>query len=171
VLAGFATFVSLLQNLMVTLMPHELFNAPLQDSSLSRIMPSGPRLMFAHFRLLVVVMFILCVVTLIAAIGLLRRRNWARIVFIILLGLGVLYNLGSIFLQQSMFSSFDTINSQLQADSGFRHVNQDFAQMMHAMRVFMIVLSVCLAGLFAWIIRRLMSREVRVEFGAVGRAA
>jgi len=171
VLAGFATFISLLQNLMVTLMPHDLFNAPLQDTSLTRVMPGAPRLMFAHFRLLVAVMLILCIVTLTAAIGLLRRRNWARVLFIVRLGLGVVYNIAAIFLQQSMFSSMNAFNAHLQTDSTFRSVNQDFAHMMQAMRVFMIVFSLAFAGMFAWIMFRLMSHEVRVEFGVARRAA
>jgi uncharacterized membrane protein len=171
VLAGFATFLSLLQNLMVTLMPQDMFNAPLQDTTLTRVMPGAPRLIFAHLRLLVAAMLILCLVTLTSAVGLLRRRNWARVLFIVLLGLGVVYNIAAIFLQQSFFTSMNSFNAHLQTDSSFRHVNQDFAQMMGAMRAFMIFFSLGFAGLFVWIIFRLMSYEVRLEFGATGRAA
>ncbi len=39
------------------------------------------------------------------------------------------------------------------------------------MRVFSIIFSLGFAGLLAWIMYRLMSHEVRVEFGAAERAA
>src|SRR5690348_4897873 len=115
VLAGFATFLSLLQNLTVTLMPQDMFNAPLQDTTLTRVMPGAPRLIFAHLRLLVAAMLILCLVTLTSAVGLLRRRNWARVLFIVLLGLGVVYNIAAIFLQQSFFTSMNSF-AHLQTD-------------------------------------------------------
>src|SRR5258708_35427082 len=76
--SGLATFISLLQNLMVAIMPKALFNQALQDTTLTRTMPAGPRFMFAHFQLMVLVMFIVCAATLISSIGLLRRRNSAR---------------------------------------------------------------------------------------------
>src|SRR5258708_28118397 len=79
--SGLATFISLLQNLMVAIMPKALFNQALQDTTLTRTMPAGPRFMFAHFQLMVLVMFIVCAATLISSIGLPRRHNWAPLRF------------------------------------------------------------------------------------------
>lgn len=168
VLAGFATFISLLQNLMVTLMPHDLFNEPLKDTTFTHTIPSAGRLILAHFRLLVLITLTLCALTLTAAIGLLRRRNWARVVFIGLLGFGIIYSIAGVFLQHSFFSSFNTFNAQFQADSTMRRVNQAFSQMMGAMRIFMVAFDIGLAALLAWIILKLTSPAVREEFRPVG---
>src|SRR5713226_3604903 len=117
VLSGFATFISLMQNLMVRFMPQQAFNEATADTTFARIMPSGPRFMFAHLRLLVLLVLVLCVLMLLSSIGLLRRRNWARLVFIGLLGAGILYNIAGLLLQQSMMSSFA---SSFPLDSAFR---------------------------------------------------
>jgi hypothetical protein len=161
VLSGFATFISLLQNVMVAFMPGDVFKGALQDTTFAHTMPSGPRFMFAHFQLLVFVMLVLCVITLVSSIGLLRRRNWARLLFIGLLSLGILYNIAALFLQQSMMSSF---NVSFPADSAFAPTRQQFTQMMGAMKVVMLIVTIGCTALLAWIIAKLLSRRIRDEF-------
>lgn len=131
------------------------------DTTFTNTMPAAPRFVFAHFHLIVVVMFVVCVTTLISSIGLLRRRNWARLVFVALLGLGVLYNVGAVFLQQSMMSSFD---SSFPANSGLGPDSQQFAHMFAAMKVMMFVFELGFAALFCWIIVKLRSAPIRAEF-------
>lgn len=174
VLSGFATFISLLQNVMFGIMPRDLLNSTMQDTTLAQMMPSSARFMFAHFQLIVVLVFILCLITLLSSIGLLRRRNWARLVFIGLLGLGILYNIAGLVLQETMMSSFTPpfpMDSVFRADSTFRQTSQQFAQMMTGMRVVMFIFAVGFAALFAWIIAKLLSRPIREEFGVVVGAA
>jgi hypothetical protein len=161
VLSGFAALISLLQNVMVAFMTKDFFKGALQDTAFAHTMPSGPRFMFAHFQLLVFVMLILCVITLVSSIGLLRRRNWARLLFIGLLSLGILYNIAALFLQQSMMSSF---NVSFPMDSAYAPTRQQFAQMMGAMKVVMLVVTIGFTALFAWIIAKLLSRRIRDEF-------
>ena len=160
--SGFATFISLLQNLMVAIMPKSLLNQALQDTTVTRTMPAGARFMFSHFQVMVLVMFIVCVATLVSSIGLLRRHNWARLVFIALLGLGVLYNVSAIVLQRSMTSSFA---APFPADSAFGPAAQQFQQMFAAMKVTMFVFEIGFAALFCWIIVKLISAPIRAEFG------
>jgi hypothetical protein len=161
VLSAFATLISLLQNVMVAFMPGDVFKGTLQDTTFAHTMPSGPRFMFAHFQLLVFVMLVLCVITLVSSIGLLRRRNWARLLFIGLLSLGILYNIAALFLQQSMMSSF---NVSFPADSAFAPTRQQFTRMMGAMKVVMLVVTIGFTALYAWIIAKLLSRRIRDEF-------
>ena len=117
VLAGFTALLSLLQNLMLVSMPRDVFKVPLeQDSTFAHALPSWSRFMFAHVHVLAFVMLGVCILTLCASIGLLRRRNWARVLFIGLLALGIAYSILSLFLQRSMATSF---NAALPRDTIF----------------------------------------------------
>ena len=168
ILSGFATFISLLQNLMVGYMPRDMFDSAMQDSTFARVMPPAARFMFSHLQLLVLCTFILTGLMLAASIGLLHRRNWARLVFIGLLGLGIVYNLAGLVLQQSMLSSMTSqvpFAAASNADSTFRSTAQQFDQMMAGFRVVMYVVTIGFAVLFGWIIAKLLSRPIREEFG------
>ena len=104
---------------------------------------------------------------LISAVGLLRRRNWARLVFMGLLTLGIVYMFGGLFLQQSMLSSFNaSFSAAAPQDSVFRANAKQFQSMFTVMRVFMIAFSLGIAGVFGWIVARLASAKVRTEFAS-----
>jgi len=169
VLSGFATLVGGLQNLMIRSMPFDQFNEVLQDSTAASL-PAPARFMFSHVQLLVLVTFALSLLMLIASIGLLRRHNWARLTFMGLLILGIVYMLGGLLVQQSFISSFDaSFNTAAPQDSVFRATAEQFQSMFTAMRVVMIVFSLGIAGVFGWIVARLASAKIRAEF--VPRAA
>lgn len=168
ILSGFTALISLLQNLMVAYMPRDLFDTAMQDSTFARVIPPAARFMFSHFQLLLLCMFILVALMLAASIGLLQRRNWARLVFIGLLGLGILYNLAGLVLQQSMLSSMTAqfpLDSAVSADSNLRSTVQQFDEMMAGFRVVMYVVTIGFVALFGWIIAKLVSRPIREEFG------
>jgi len=168
ILSGFATFISLLQNLMVGFIPRDMFDSAMQDSTFTHVMPPAARFMFSHLQLLILCFFILTALTLAASIGLLQRRNWARLLFVGLLGLGIVYNLAGLVLQQSMLSSMTSrfpLDSAISADSTFRTTAQQFDQMMAGFRVVMYVVTIGFAALFGWIIAKLLSRPIREEFG------
>jgi uncharacterized membrane protein len=168
ILSGFATVISLLQNLMVGYMPRDLFDSAMQDSTFAHVMPPPARFMFNHLQLLVLCVFILTALMLAASIGLLQRRNWARRVFIGLLGFGIVYNLAGLVIEQSMMSSMTSqfpLDSAFSADSTFRSTAQRFDQMMAGFRIVMYVVTIGFAALFGWIIANLLSRPIREEFG------
>jgi hypothetical protein len=149
-------------------MPRDMFDSAIQDSTLTHVMPPAARFMFSHLQLLILCFFILTALTLAASIGLLQRRNWARLLFIGLLGLGIVYNLAGLVLQQSMLSSMTSqfpLDSAVSADSTFRATAQQFDQMMAGFRVVMYVVTIGFAALFGWIIAKLLSRPICEEFG------
>jgi hypothetical protein len=169
VLSGFSTLIGALQNLMIRSMPFDQLNSALQDSTAAQL-PAPARAVFSHFQLFVLATFLLSLLMLISSIGLLRRHNWARLVFIGLLVLGIIYLLVGLFLQQSFMSSFNkSFSAAAPQDSLFRANAQQFESFFTAMRVFMIVFSLGIAGVFGWIVARLASAKVRAEF--VPRAA
>ena len=93
---------------------------------------------------------------------------------VVLLGLGIVYNIAGLVLQQSMMSSFTTgvpLDSAFRADSAFQPMSQQFSHMMAGMRVAMTIFAIGFAALFAWIIVKLVSRPIREEFGITPGAA
>src|SRR5262245_61932242 len=100
--------------------------------------------------------FFICLLTLISAIGLLKRKNWARIVFILLMGLGIAWMLLSIGIQHSILSSLPQ-HSTDQFDSHFQ-------TMVLYMQIFSVIMAVGFTIVFGWIIRKLTSETIRQEF-------
>jgi hypothetical protein len=70
----------------------------LQTPELASKIPPFHRFMLSHVQLFMPAMLVIFAVTLVSAIGLLKRKNWARIVFIALMSLGIAYSLGMLLL-------------------------------------------------------------------------
>jgi hypothetical protein len=161
-IAGFATFISLLQALMFTFVfPADQFPPPGNAKGLEE-MPAFFRFMIQNIHWFFVMFWSLSVVTLVAAIGLLRRKNWARLVFVGLMIFGILWNLGGIWLQEQMMSTFP--KAQAGAPPDFA---AGFDTMMTIMRIAMGAFAIGISVLFAWIVKRLVSRSVKAEFNAL----
>ena len=158
VLAGFATVISALQNVMVNLtFPMEEIRGAMREAQGAQALPPFAAFMLDHFRLLAAFFLGVSVFTLVSAIGLLKRMNWARLIFIGVMILGVIWNLAGLVIPYFMHASFPPIPPE------FR---DNFQLMMNIMTVVMAVVAVVFAGLFAWVAKRLMSAEVKREFGA-----
>jgi hypothetical protein len=166
--SAFGCLISLLQNVMFRMMPQELFSAAAQDSTFATQMPSGARFMFEHMQALVLISLGLFLITLTASIGLLRRHNWARLLFMGILALGAAYSLAGIFLQRAIMPSFAIPAT---ADSTMRQVTQQFDQFFHIFQTVMLVMSLGFAALFGWLLYRMASPHIRNEFAGVKRAA
>jgi predicted membrane channel-forming protein YqfA (hemolysin III family) len=106
---------------------------------------------FGEMAVFVLPMYAVMILGLLASIGLLRRKNWARLTIVALLIAGVLYFAGSVFYQWSFFGS---VTSQ----------DAEFARMARVMSYFMLVMAVGFAALAAWLVAKLCSKKVRAEF-------
>jgi NADH:ubiquinone oxidoreductase subunit 6 (subunit J) len=161
-LAGFATLIALLQNIMLSvMMPAEEMQKTMRGAEQAQNIPAFARFMFDNFRLVFASFLILSAVTLVSAIGLLKRKNWARLTFIGIMGVGVLWNVAGVVLPFLIFSSF-TMPEGAPADFRGQH-----DLMMKVMTAFTILIAVAFAGLFVWIIKRLVSNDIKREFVAL----
>lgn len=159
VLSGFATLIAIAQNVMInTMLPVDQMEAAIHSAEAQQNMPPVAAFMTSHFRLFFGAFLALSAVTLISSIALLKRKNWARLVFISLMGLGIIWNLGGLFLQQAIFSS---ISPPATAPPEFLDQFQSMAQ---TMMIFSAIMAIVFSVLFAWIIKRLASQKVREEF-------
>lgn len=157
VLSGFTTFISILQNIMIFLFfPRDQMREAIQQAPDIEQIPAFARLMMSHVDLFFLGFLIVSTVTLICAIGLLKRMNWARLFFIGIMALGIVWNIGGLALQFSMVSSMQGMTHEA--------APAEFQTMMTIMKVAMTIMALGMSGLFAWIIRKLISAPIRAEF-------
>lgn len=157
-LSAMATCIAVLQAIMFAFFfSHEAFSGPQMQAQLQH-MPPASAFMARYAMAIFPVFWVSTVVMLVSAIGLLRRWNWARRLFIALLALGILWNLGGLILQHLMIGSItmpaDPDNAALQ---GMRI-------MMTVIQVLSAIAAVAISVLFGWIIRRLLSAPIVAEF-------
>ncbi len=156
-LAGFATMISILQNIMISVMfPIGDMNKALESSQGQEQIPFFFRFMFSNIRFLFLSFLAVSGTTFVSAIGLLKRKNWGRIIFMVIMGLGICWNVLSLVLQSFMFSSFP--------DFPHGEMNSQFNTMMNVMKIFTFVFAVGMSYLFGWIIYKLSSFKIKNEF-------
>ncbi|MCW5659357.1 MAG: hypothetical protein KIT60_16760 [Burkholderiaceae bacterium] len=116
----------------------------------------------AHLPWVAGVALALSIGTLVAAIGLLLRLEWARLAFIAVVALAIVANLAGLWLQQELLQALiDHTLSRAPLPLEAAGVFGGFAT---AARAAAVVLSVATCLLLAWIIARLSTQAVRQEF-------
>jgi len=157
VMSGFATFIALLQNVMInTMFPLDQMRS---QSEAVQKMPALFQFMMAHIQLFFLAFLLLSSGTFAAAIGLLRRRNWARLAIVGILSLGILWNIVGLAIQQVMISSMSTFPANAPQD-----FHAEFDRIATVIRFFSAFMAVGMSALFAWLIKRLLSESIRAEF-------
>lgn len=157
-LCGFTTLISILQNVMVnTLMPLDQMQKAATAPGVPE-MPAFFRFMMGNVRLFFASFLVVSAATLGAAVGLLKRKNWARLLFIIILSLGIVWNIGGMALQFFIMQDFPKPVG----------ASPEFAASLSTMRTVIMVFSALMAlafsALFGWLIKRLAAVEIQREF-------
>jgi len=149
-LGTFSSFVQLLlAKLLFTDEVVQQLTAAAPDDPLVQAMATWiPRLPMLSF-----LSFVAMAISLVASIGLLKRIEWARKLFIALLVLGIASNIGVFFLQQHMTALVAGGDGDAMVD-----------QMLRTTRIMMGLLTVVLSVLLAWLAKRLMAPAIVAEF-------
>lgn len=159
-LSGLATLIAVLQYLMFGMM---MSFAPMQDAmndaQARGDVPPAAAFMFGHFRQLIGAFFLLSLITLIASVGLLKRRNWARLLFICLMALQIAGSIAGLFLQRLLLAGMPVLPPNMPPD-----FSSQMERMMSGMQVVGAIFTLGFCVLYGWIIYRLMSAPVRAEF-------
>lgn len=151
--AGFTSLVSIMQVIMVstlTTFSGDAFQSMPDDT------PATIRFMWQYFHLFVYGYCAVSIFTFISAIGLLKRRNWARLAFIGIFVFGVFWQLGAVFMQFAMLSDFPV----RQEAPGF----EDFERIKTIVLGFSLLVALAISGLFVWLIRKLTTQPIIGEF-------
>jgi hypothetical protein len=159
-LEGLTALILVLQNILINVIfrSDQIREAMAKDKM---AMPPAFQWMFNHLQLVLVLCLLVALIKLTAAIGLLRRHNWARLLFIGILAFSIAWSFASIFLQQFVLSSMPILPSPRDAPENFREVMDG---MMFGIRVVTAIFAIAFAGLFAWLIKKFVSPEIVAEF-------
>jgi len=159
VVSGFCTVISILQNIMIfTVFRSPEFNQALQAPP-PPDMPPIMVFMINNFHILFIAFLIFSVFILVSSVGLLKRWNWARLCFIGIMVLGIIWNLGGIALQFIMFSSM-----QEQFAANTHPDAPDMQFFVYAIEVISVLFAVGFSILFGWITKCLLSPKIIAEF-------
>lgn len=158
VLGGFAALVCLMQIIMVAVtFPHAVM--PRIAGPGDALVHEFARLIFNHIQLIFLSLLLVFATTVAVAVGLLKRENWARIVFVCLMGLGIAWNVASIVLVYYFLPSMSEVMNDEPAA-----LQAQFNIMRNILAVLGLAMFSGFVGLFGWILRRLVSKEIRREF-------
>jgi hypothetical protein len=161
-LAGFTTLIGVLQNVMFQLVFLPTMQQQMAVQPLPPNMPASMGWLFAHMIWFFRGFLLLSVTTLVAAIGLLRRRDWARRLFIGLMAFAIAYQLLGLVAQWWFMGAMQqTISMPADAPAQFANGMRGF---MLAIQVISTIMAVGFSVLFGWIIKRLHSEAIRREF-------
>jgi len=156
VINGLGVLIGIAQNIMLqTFMKDAKFQNSMQemngqDSGFPPLMSS----MFEHMDLMVMGTLALAIVAFVASIALLKRKNWARLFFIVLFSLAIVWSLISFYMQYDLMSSM----------SAGQDVPANFATMQNTMMMVSGAISLALIALYVYLIKRLRSESIKSEF-------
>ena len=162
-LAGFATLISLLQNLMFQMVP--VIQQKLATQPLPAEMAEPVGWIFSHIIWISRVLLLVSVTALIASIGLLLRRNWGRRLFIGLMGFAIAYHVLGLAFQWWLLGAAQSL-MHLPPNAPANVVN-GMHSFIRVMQVYAALMPIGFSVLYGWIIKRLCSPAVQREFGPV----
>ncbi len=158
VFSGFGTAISILQNIMIqTIFRSSEFNQAAQ--AVPPGVPPFAGFMMGHFQLFFIAFLLASAFMLISSIGLLKRRNWARLCFIGLMALAIAWQLAGLGIQFSMFSYMHE-----QFSAAATQGAPDMAPFFIAIAVFSVIFALGFIVLFGWIVKKLISAPIAAEF-------
>lgn len=145
--------ITLLESLFFVFMPAEKFLAAAQQSGQAAGPQPSPAMMGSFLHGMGYFMLILSLWVLGSSIGLILRKAWARISFIIILGIGIFFD--SLYLLFAILGA--SMASKTQGSDGMVAFGQ-------AVMVFMIVFCAAFLAFYIWTLIVLNTEKVKAEF-------
>ena len=153
VFSGFGIVMGILQNiLMQTVMKDNNFQDAIKESG--QQLPPMMVAMFEHMDTIMMLTLILTIFIFVTSIALLKRKNWARVAFIVLLILNIVWTVVNGFMQFDMLKGMGQIEG----------VPPEFQQIQSVMGIVMGLMLIAMSILYLYLIKRLNSKEIKEEF-------
>lgn len=153
------TAILMLQNiiLVVIFSTSELRGVFNESQITTGNVPAIARFMFSHTRLLFCGFFIISTIMFVSSIGLLKRKNWARILFVVILALWVIWNLGNLFIQGGTMMYMPAKFNQAK--------DMQILQIMFVVvHIFKAIVFIGISIFLGWIAKKLFSKNIKQEF-------
>lgn len=158
-LSGFSVIISVLQNIMIFAMLRSPEVSQAMQAPPPPGMPAGAAFMASHAYVFFLGFLLMSAFTLASSIGLLNRWNWARLSFIGIMLLGIVWNFVGLAIQFSMFASMKDQFLASAASGG-----PDMQPFFIGIAVVSVLFAIGFSVLFGWIAKRLLSPAVAAEF-------
>ncbi len=145
--------------LVATLVPMDVILNAIHTMEQQQAIPPSVGFAISHIQALLGFSLGVSVVMLVASFALLRRKNWARLFWIVCMAAVVVWCIGGLFFPPNLAS---LIPSELSAAPP--EVQAQIQQTMTTVKIWGYVISVVQAALFSWLIWRFVSPDIRQEF-------
>ncbi len=139
-------------------------NQVAQDTAVTRLLPAPYLFMLHHVRLMAIIKLAWWATSLVASIGVLRRKEWARRLFVAVLGIEIVVVTIGLVMGQLIGLA---LASQIASSSRSGQVSPGMGSGA-ALAGF---LGVAIIGVLVWLLFLFRSARVRGEFAGAGRAA
>ena len=151
----FVVFDQIAASILPMLQMKITFNKPLPIEHAPLIIKS----LISHFSVVSIALWAWLVMALISSIGLLKRRNWSRILYVALLVIGIAW-----FLLKALY--WNALDTLVWAGVGKKDVCNgcNLQGYLRFESLFSIVYDLVVIIVLVWIIKKLMSQEIRREF-------
>ena len=168
ILSALATLGALMNVLILAVTPAATVDAIVsrvtQDTAVTHLLPAPYQFMMHHARLVALIKLAWWAAVLIASVGILQRREWARRTFVATLGIEIIVVTLAFVMSQSMLMG---IASQLASQSRTGQVPPGMGTGMALGGL----LGVGIVAILLWLLFTFRSARVRNEFTSAGRAA
>lgn len=156
VLSGFAVLIGILQNIMVFMLFPEDVWVEMASEARQHEMPGSALL--AYFRYFFLFSLLLMIGILVTSVNLLRRREWARKMFVVFMLIGVVWAIGGLGWQLLFLENFAEAAPQDPGAAGMVDT------MRNIFSFAFIAMAAAFAGLYGWIAWKLTRPQIRAEF-------
>jgi hypothetical protein len=167
VLSALATLGAVLNIFVFAVTPAATINAAVnrvaQDTAVIHLLPAPYQLIIHHVYLWALIKLVWWAVVLIASIGVLRRKEWARRTFVAVLGIEIVVVIGALFVGLSIVMKLAT---QLASRSRSGQVPPGMGSGMALAGL----LGLAVVGILLWLLFTFRSARVREEFAGTWRA-
>ncbi|TMF07849.1 MAG: hypothetical protein E6I38_08375 [Chloroflexi bacterium] len=168
ILSALATLGALMNVLILAVMPAATVDAIVsqvtQDTAVTHLLPAPYQFMMHHARLVALIKLVWWAAVLIASVGILQRREWARRTFVATLGIEIIVVILAFVMSQSMLMG---IASQRASQSRTGQVPPGMGTGMALGGL----LGVGIVAILLWLLLTFRSARVRNEFTSAERAA
>ncbi|MEA3369296.1 MAG: DUF2127 domain-containing protein [Candidatus Ratteibacteria bacterium] len=155
--AGLGTFMAIIQNIMFfVFFPAKEIRQILNSSEAAQYIPAILPFIISHIRFFLLVYLLAAGVTFIASIGLLMRKNWARIFFVSIMSLAIIWNLVEMFFYGALIPKIPVFPDEIGLPN--------FQVILSEIRIFAVVIAIGLMIFYAWIVKKLVSKNIKQEF-------
>lgn len=156
---AFGSFVSIINITVLSKTPMMIeYNAQIEKMAQDAEIFSFTRFYLSNIQTFTYLTCIFNIIVFFSAIGLLKRKEWARSAFIIILITSILLSLVGLAIQPEIYDATASLN---QANSD---PNIDAEALTESLKTATMFMTLFFCGLYTWMITKLRSEEIMAEF-------